>query len=409
MPPPPAVASSPTNTAASQTQPSRRPTTATSKGSKRRRRGPRLGFTVRQRRNLSNPPAVIRSQTPYISSRHIDFDTVFGNGTAEHRYIILDWKHTIPPEDGNISGQFWILRCDVCETHYSCEHENGKDTISNALRHSRSKIHGQRSKQRANVLRCFGVVVTNCTVEKARQNNEAVIAAIRSGEYVPETNAETQRRATRMEARRRAGLKARRSARRPIQAARTPFNVEATQTPPAPAAATAPPEPQPQHRPVEAPTQNIADRLEPGETYIIRWGGGSGRRQVKEAYAGVLLPMGDFESVGLRGSFRDKALAKTIPSCYRTATAGDWKEEYKDGGPKARKRKYPFLCVDSTTSIDDCSLDWIRVSDIREFDEHAFDDRYWPVLKEYQQRTALAMNAGQGVYNGRRTCLSNAN
>jgi hypothetical protein len=205
--------------------------------------------------------------------------------------------------------------------------------------------------------------------------------------------------------RRRAGLNARRSARRPAQAARTPFNVEATQTP---AAATAPPESQPEHRPVETPAQTIANRLEPGETYIIRWGGGSGRRQVKEPYAGVLLPMGDFESVGLRGRFRDTALAKTIPACYQTATAGDWREDYKDGGPRARRRKYPFLCVDSMTSIDNCSLDWIRVSDIRQFDEHAFDDRYQPVLEEYQRRTALAMNAGQGVYNGRRTSLSSA-
>lgn len=408
MPPPLAVASSSTNVAARQTQQPRRPATAAVRGSKRKRRGSRLGFTVRQRRNLSNPPAAIRSQTPYVSSRHIDFHTIFGNGAAEHRYIILDWEYTISSDDGPISGRFWILRCDDCHTHYSCEHENGKDTISNALRHSRSKIHGrQQSRERGNVLQCFGVVVDNCTVDDARQNNEAVIAAIRSGAYVPETNAEVQRRATRVRARRRAGLEARRSARRTIQAARTPIDVEATQTPAAPTPPAAP-EPQPQHRPAEVPTPNIADHLEPGEIYIIRWNGGSGRRHVKEPYAGVLLPMGDFESVGLRGRFRDTDLAKTIPSCYQTATDGDWKAEYKDGGPRARRRKYPFLCVDSTTSIDDCSLDWVRVSDIRHFDEHAFDDRYRPALNEYQQRTAWAMHEGQGVYHGRRSILSNA-
>lgn len=256
--------------------------------------------------------------------------------------------------------------------------------MQSALKHIRNNnFHRGQACNEANVMRCFGVVV-NCTAEQYRQNNEAVIAAIRNGQYDPETQLKKQKRL------REEVPGARRSARRTNQPAEITVSGEPTPTIIVPDTTPSPPG----HHPTEVPTWNIADHQEPGGIHIIYWNGGPSRRRAKAPYAGVLLPMGDFESIGLRGNFDDTPLATDLPSCYyRTATTTDWKEAYKDGGPKVDRRKYPFLCVDKTTSIDDCSLDWIQASDIKQFDEHAFHYRYRRVLVEYQKRTAE-----QGVY-----------
>lgn len=104
--------------------------------------------------------------------------------------------------------------------HFSSE-KGERATQHRALKHIRSLIHCGQAPNQVNILSCFGIVVENCTAEQSRQNNEAVIAAIRSKQYVPETLAKKQWTRAKLETILRAEAPdARRSAHRPNQAAR---------------------------------------------------------------------------------------------------------------------------------------------------------------------------------------------
>ncbi|KAI0165227.1 hypothetical protein GGR52DRAFT_558037 [Hypoxylon sp. FL1284] len=63
-------------------------------------------------------------------------------------------------------------------------------------------------------------------------------------------------------------------------------------------------------------------------------------------YAVVVLPLGDYDEIGISRSFRDTDLVKKIPQCYhydKDLSIGGWRDGYDNGGSKVTMRKFPCL------------------------------------------------------------------
>jgi hypothetical protein len=90
-------------------------------------------------------------------------------------------------QDGNIYGEFRILRCDGCKLYFSSSEKGDRATMQSASKRIRNKIRNGQENDQGNALKEFGTAVRKCMANRSRQNNEAIIAAIRSEQYVPET------------------------------------------------------------------------------------------------------------------------------------------------------------------------------------------------------------------------------
>ncbi|KAI1476081.1 hypothetical protein F4774DRAFT_394595 [Daldinia eschscholtzii] len=113
-----------------------------------------------------------------------------------------------------------------------------------------------------------------------------------------------------------------------------------------------------------------------GEIYKIQLG------PLKGEYVGVLLPVGDFDAIGISKSLHETSLKKVIPSCYVYNTSSKeilgWEKDYDDGGPKVTDRKFPFMSfkgikwnqveVDGEFSPVGATYSWVPAKSIRTFD-----------------------------------------
>ena len=70
-------------------------------------------------------------------------------------------------------------------------------------------------------------------------------------------------------------------------------------------------------------------------------------------YAVVLLPIGDFETLGMLGTIADTELTKHIPVCYSSdkKSISGWAEGYESGGPSVTKRKFPVMWFDDDQTM----------------------------------------------------------
>ncbi|KAK8863156.1 hypothetical protein PGQ11_009391 [Apiospora arundinis] len=81
-----------------------------------------------------------------------------------------------------------------------------------------------------------------------------------------------------------------------------------------------------------------------GKPYRAYWRSGS---RGQGWYALIVLPLGNFDAIGLHGSFLETELAKSIPSCYERhdSTVFQWAEGYRDGERLVTKRKFPVMWI----------------------------------------------------------------
>ncbi|KAI1357472.1 hypothetical protein F5Y08DRAFT_346693 [Xylaria arbuscula] len=81
--------------------------------------------------------------------------------------------------------------------------------------------------------------------------------------------------------------------------------------------------------------------LHTGEVYGVTWVNG-------HCYPGILLPLGDFDEIGMCGSISLVLRSYPGPPCYRYH--GDriigWYRGYEEGGSLFNERQYPFLLLD---------------------------------------------------------------
>ncbi|KAF4993083.1 hypothetical protein FGRMN_6698 [Fusarium graminum] len=103
---------------------------------------------------------------------------------------------------------------------------------------------------------------------------------------------------------------------------------------------------------------------EAGNIYLTFWS------KTKEWLAVLLLPMGDFNSVGIPGSITSCGLSESLPSCYRFNKRSKkyvWAKGYEDGKPLAKERMFPVMYFDGREFPHKSAIMWIDAKDLREF------------------------------------------
>ncbi|KAG5657746.1 hypothetical protein KAF25_007779, partial [Fusarium avenaceum] len=109
--------------------------------------------------------------------------------------------------------------------------------------------------------------------------------------------------------------------------------------------------------------QGITDP-EPGRIYLTFWA------KTKEWLAVLLLPMGDFNSVGIPGSITTCGLSESLPSCYRynmTKKKYSWTTEYRDGMRLVDERMFPVMFFDGRDFPHKSAIMWIEAKNLRKF------------------------------------------
>ncbi|KAM0287590.1 hypothetical protein ACHAO9_007620 [Fusarium lateritium] len=103
---------------------------------------------------------------------------------------------------------------------------------------------------------------------------------------------------------------------------------------------------------------------EAGRIYLTFWA------KTKEWLAVLLLPMGDFNSVGIPGSITSCGLSESLPSCYRfnkRTKKYTWAREYQDDMPLVSERIFPVMYFDGREFPHKSAIMWIEGKDLRKF------------------------------------------
>lgn len=281
-------------------------------------------------------------------TKTIEFDEVFQGGQARYKHRILEH-----PED---SGDWYILRCDDHDVHF------GFRAAFSAARHLHHRDHGLPYQGGADAIRELGIRVLSCDATKAKQNNDAFTSALKKGYQVYKGIHSEDLHNSQPPPPARRGLRGRRerdcSSEDEEQVAQ---QVQRTL------------------KPFDGITNPVA-----GNLYLGYW---RSRNPSSPScwHAVVVLPLGDFEAMGLSGSIFETRLIKGhIPFCYdsvkSTRTILGWAEGFKDGGPDVTKRKFPVMYFedDQTTATDGGllvpspdSLAWLQAGWLRPFSEYS--------------------------------------
>ncbi|XXH01456.1 hypothetical protein Hte_007816 [Hypoxylon texense] len=78
-----------------------------------------------------------------------------------------------------------------------------------------------------------------------------------------------------------------------------------------------------------------------GEIYKVQ------DKRFPAGYAVLVLPLGNFDVIGISRSIRDTSLIKKVPPCYRydeQDMSFGWRRDYEDDGPKVMNRKFACMC-----------------------------------------------------------------
>ena len=266
--------------------------------------------------------------------KSIEFDSVFQGGDAKYKHKIIEY----PAQSGN----WFILRCDDHAIHF------GDKPILSATCHLRSKDHGGLTADSSTAVQELGISVLNCDASKATQNNAVFSAALSRGYQILKGHSEDSEVVTTLEPPTEHTLDGHQqdevSAAQPVQRKTRPFD-------------------------------GITDPVV-GDLYLGYWPGASA-----DWYAIIVLPTGDFKTLGISGSIFDTHLGKGhIPVCYEYDKTGstvvDWANGYEDGGPDIHKRKFPVMYFDDDQTMpaegdllvpSDYYLGWLSAKHLRPF------------------------------------------
>lgn len=253
-----------------------------------------------------SPPAVDESPAP---ERAVSFAEVYGTPEKPATY-----KHVIVRFPDNITGQFYILRCDGHGVHF------GEHPLRGAAKHLASAQHNFMSKAHTTAIETLGHRVVGCTQEMAEKNNAVAVKAFQNGYKAFNANNLSQAK--------RAEL------------------------------GFPPPDPLNSHR-AAMHRKQLAGVTNPVPCRFYVTSDGDSKSLV------LILPQGDISRAGLRGTLADTGLFPDVtdggqssgmqkpPRCYvyrevdgRIAGIKGWAKGYEDGGGSERKREFPVLCVD---------------------------------------------------------------
>ena len=218
----------------------------------------------------------------------------------------------------DVSGQFYILKCDEHHVHF------GSNPLAGAAKHLSSSQHNKLPKTHELAIEKLGFYVTGCNRALADKNNAHFHEAVKKG-YEPF------------------------NANRLSKAEKVALGFETADSPSHHQTGT-------KHKVVKEAEltnggsghqfQGITDPVS-GELYLGYWA------KTKTKYPVIILPLGDLKAAGLNGNLLQTSLQKNIPKCYKvthptpgTVAIEGWAKDYEDGGPKVTKREFPVMYFD---------------------------------------------------------------
>jgi hypothetical protein len=256
----------------------------------------------------------------------------------------------------------------LCDDHSAYFGEN---PILGAINHLRSKDHGRLVLDTSDAIEKLGIRVLNCNAARAKRNNDAFSAALKSGYKV---------------------LKGRSSddpGDVPHSATTTEYEDDNNREE----------ESEPTARCVQPRVTQFDGISDPviGELHLAYWRGAS-----PGWYAVVVLPLDNFEALGISGTISNTSLTKNhIPVCYesdqKTRTISGWAEGYEDGGAKVTMRKFPVMYFDDDQEKPmegllvppQGFLAWVSAKQLRAFGEYGpggSPTRGYDAAQRYSQR-----------------------
>ncbi|KAK9778195.1 hypothetical protein SCAR479_05165 [Seiridium cardinale] len=307
-------------------------------------------------KGISMPASVIQ-----YPPRTTSFDEVFQGGKATTKHMIVQY-----PKNSN---DWYVLHC--------VEHglEFGRNPLLCAARHLNSDEHGNKPMDYSLAVLKLGVLVKECCPERARINNETL--KVSKGIARLNCSIAVQH-----------------------QPSQPPLDTGSRQSRPAVVQ---------QHN---GRNDDTFTYPMPGELYSAYW------RPSRCRYAVAMLPIDDFNSIGILGSIYSTALIHQIPSCYvqdkKTERIIGWASGYEDDGINVRKRKYPVLYLEdidippSGTFVlpNKPLLGWASVGDLQSLDlEDSESQRvrgYWTAcafdhrLQTIRQQMPASSTRGSG-------------
>ncbi|KAH6614587.1 hypothetical protein B0J18DRAFT_469670 [Chaetomium sp. MPI-SDFR-AT-0129] len=291
-----------------------------------------------------SPPDVDESPTP---ERAVSFAEVYGTPEKPATY-----KHVIVRFPDNITGQFYILRCDGHGVHF------GEHPLRGAAKHLASAQHNFMSKAHTTAIETLGHRVVGCTQEMAEKNNAVVLKAFQNGYKAFNANNLSQAK--------RAEL------------------------------GFPPPDPLNSHR-AAMHRKQLAGATSPVPCRFYVTSDGDSKSLV------LILPQGDISRAGLRGTLADTGLFPDVtdggqssgmqkpPRCYvyrevdgRIAGIKGWAKGYEDGGISERKREFPVLCVDDP-DFRNWTVGWVKAGSLSAFDFDGTNSGDIPFAREARQ------------------------
>ncbi|CAH0003842.1 unnamed protein product [Clonostachys byssicola] len=262
---------------------------------------------------VNNRPSVVELNEPESprTVTTIDFEDVYRGGTSATTHFILDYEHSLKTAP-NVSGRWWILRCEQCDWHGLSERPG---TFHMEL-HPELRIDDLES-----AIESFGVLVLNCTPDLANMNNVHVRKVMQDRASEPTT----------------ARARHKHKRRKVVKISVSPRSFTERQL--------------------------ISDPSV-GEMYLAGWSDG-------KLYGAVALPLGDFmPKASIPGSMWDSGLLSSVPKCYRInkrARHFSWAEGFEDGGTRVGFRQFPLFYFDNP-KVEDGHVGWAYAHDIHPFD-----------------------------------------
>ncbi|KAI1310305.1 hypothetical protein F5Y03DRAFT_392242 [Xylaria venustula] len=127
----------------------------------------------------------------------------------------------------------------------------------------------------------------------------------------------------------------------------------------------------------------------PGEVYLGYW------PKSRSWLAVLLLPLGDFNNIGLNGTIADTGLLNDIPPCYRYSRKAKvfrgWQDGFDDAGPFVMDRQFPVMYFDDQFPKRS-SVGWMPAKDLKLFDPEdpsiRLTPNYGSALEFIKQRDA---------------------
>ncbi|KAF4978539.1 hypothetical protein FDECE_18198 [Fusarium decemcellulare] len=274
-----------------------------------------------------------------IVKKTIQFDSVFQNGNAPIKHVIVQY----PLEHGS----WYILRC---EEHGLSFKDN---PLIGAAAHIRSKKHSETCSDFERVVTLLGVEVLGCNESLAKKNNIAARKAFKSGygyttaesnQVVDDIVSSQDRGRTR------------------------------------------------DHR-GQRETSQVIDP-EHGQIYRVYW------KSSKQWLAALLLPMHNLQDVGIPNSIEGLGLLEDLPKCYAYDPRRknfSWEEGYEDDGPRVSMRKFPVMFFDGSPFPSKSTVAWVSAGDLEIYDASAQS------LTEHNQQVLEYLEARERAGRARTT------